>query len=59
MGAAEQLALAIRVQPLRAPQYGVWGELPPRTDNPAARTHAPMPAAARELLARLRSNPSR
>lgn len=48
-------ALQLQAQKLRAPQYGIWSEFPPATDNPAARRPVPMPAFARELLQRLRA----
>lgn len=41
-------------QPLTAPQFGVWSSLPPRTDNPAARTWAPCPLDLRARLGALR-----
>lgn len=49
------LALQLQAQVLRAPQLGLWSGMPPPTDNPAARAAAPVPAFARELLARLRA----
>lgn len=41
-------------QALRAPQFGVWSSLPPRTDNPAARTWAPCPLDLKARLGALR-----
>jgi len=39
---------------IQAPQYGLFGGMPPSTDNPAAQRHAPCPAHLRARLAALR-----
>lgn len=38
-----------------APQLGLFGGAPPRTDNPAASRPGPPPPAVRELLQRQRA----